>query len=87
MSCPFYGLHRIENVQILVDQLGNECALLPAYAPCRMETEGHQPHLATCRLAQDHANLADQVRERYIVIERNTPGRWTLKEWEDRCRA
>jgi hypothetical protein len=86
MSCPFYGFHRAAELQLLIDQLGNECALRPAYAPCAMETRGLQPHLATCELAQQSAPLIAEIRASYVVIKHRADlGRFTFAEWEERC--
>jgi hypothetical protein len=37
--CPFYGFHYAFLSNILVDSMGNQCALcLSSYSPCEMET-------------------------------------------------
>jgi hypothetical protein len=86
MSCPFYGFHRAAGLQLLIDQLGNECPLRPAYAPCTMEIAGLQPHLATCPVARDQPEDVAEIRENYIVVKlRADVGRFTFREWEDIC--
>lgn len=58
-NCPFYGRHMTdgrhmtENRFLLIDQNGNQCAIVKdAYAPCFMEIEGNTPDWKTCpRLA------------------------------------
>ena len=86
MSCPFYGFHRAAEVHILIDQLGNECPLRPAYAPCAMEIAGLQPHLPTCTVARDQPEDVAEIRARYIVVKIHADtGRMTFAEWEDRC--
>jgi len=88
MSCPFYGFHRANQVKLLIDQLGNECPLRHAYAPCAMEMHGLQPHLPTCDVARLHPARAATIRQSYIVIKlRADVGRLTFAQWEDQCNA
>jgi hypothetical protein len=52
MPCPFYGKHAIPLMRALIDQHGNQCALITgAYAPCRMELAGASPDLEKCEFA------------------------------------
>lgn len=47
--CPFYGRHAAPTMRLLVEQYGNQCALVTSsYAPCAMEMAGQLPELARC---------------------------------------
>jgi hypothetical protein len=46
-NCPFYGFHSAPG--ILVDQDGNECALIiESYSPCLLERTGDKPDWDKC---------------------------------------
>ena len=50
-ACPFYGMHAVPEMRLLVSQNGNQCALiLDAYSPCRMEMRKETPDLSRCEL-------------------------------------
>ena len=56
--CPFYGKHAVPLIQVLVEQGGNECALITAsYSPCRVEMAGGAPDLENCELNGSRAAL------------------------------
>jgi hypothetical protein len=59
-NCPFYGRALFMGILggkppfVLVDQEGNQCALvMTAYAPCRMEIDGDTPDWRTCLLVRE----------------------------------
>ncbi len=88
MSCPYYGHHPIPELQVLVDQLGNQCPLRPPYAPCAMETAGHLPNLQACTIAQQQPTLAAEIAASYTVVgrHRTQPFPAWAQETEDRSR-
>jgi len=57
-NCPFYGRHLFRSFQaepafLLVDQHGNQCALVTtAYAPCALETQGLPVEWSACSLVE-----------------------------------
>jgi len=61
MSCPFYGKHASILVPAIVDQGGNQCAIIiGSYAPCIMEvSQGREPDAATCKLLRATGEMRD----------------------------
>jgi hypothetical protein len=51
MSCPFYGKCAIVEIQVMVPQNGNQCALITErVSPCAMEMAGKNQHFVECGL-------------------------------------
>ena len=58
MSCPFYGKHAAVEVNAIVGQGGNQCALIiDSYAPCVMEQRGLAVDAYDCDLLQVASRL------------------------------
>lgn len=51
MSCPFYGKHASVEVGAIVEQHGNQCAIIVnSYSPCLMEQLGYPVDARACEL-------------------------------------
>ncbi|HTB10968.1 MAG TPA: hypothetical protein VK752_05330 [Bryobacteraceae bacterium] len=68
MSCPFYGKYAGMTTTAIVEQLGNQCAIIVrSYSPCVMETSlGVEPDASKCELL----NAAGLLREVYATYAR-----------------
>ena len=85
MSCRFYGKHWAGSTFGLVDQCGNQCAMIiGAYSPCALEINGHTPDETVCPLAEgapaDPSCINDFIRTHGVrrgggqVIDASTHG-------------
>lgn len=60
--CPFYGFHATPN--FLVDQKGNQCALITdSYSPCQMEMGEEEPNWELCPLRRDDIEILRSLGE------------------------
>lgn len=67
--CPFYGKHAVPLMRVLIEQGGNQCALVTSsYSPCRVEMAGGVPDLEQCELNGSKAAL---VASGYKTLKRN----------------
>lgn len=86
-ACPFYGFHI--SLEFMVDQKGNECALLNGYYPCQMEIRKLTPCWSDCSFydSKDIDNLLEIEKKIQVFPEEFCPpkaGPWTgikLKDW------
>jgi hypothetical protein len=60
--CPFYGFH--SHGQLMVDQSGNECALIfDRFAPCQMDVWNETPNWRYCSMNNPaHADALNGLR-------------------------
>lgn len=89
-ACPFYGFHlALERFNAMVDQKGNECALVDGYKPCQMEIQKLIPCWNNCSSysSKDIENLK-KIEEKVQVFPKEfRPPKarsWTgikLKDW------
>ena len=50
MPCPYFGRHASREFRVLIQQHGNQCALITErYAPCYFDVDGQQPNLEACK--------------------------------------
>lgn len=80
MPCPLYGFHLVPEMEVLIDQHGNECPLKPPFSPCVMEMAGQLPHLQNCALASTKFPLLALLRAKYTVVRRAYAARFP--DWE-----
>ena len=86
-ACPFYGFHI--NFEIMVDQKGNECALIKGYTPCQMKIRKLTPCWNNCSFysPEDIKNLKEMEEILAVFPDEFHPPKarsWkgiTLKQW------
>jgi hypothetical protein len=52
--CPFFGFSSVDVVDMMMDQQGNQCALLIGiHSPCAMSVAGERPDWSACRCTSE----------------------------------
>jgi len=88
-KCPFYGFYGNARMGGLIDQEGNQCALITnSYSPCKMETCGIKPDLRMCVFnTKENREIFSRMKEMRIFPKEFTPPNtddWkgiTLGQW------
>jgi hypothetical protein len=88
--CPFYGFNG--SFGMMVDQEGNQCALLTnSYSPCRMEVNKQTPNYSKCSFNNEENNKAlEKIANKMQIFPRefSPPNQksWDgikLRQWMD----
>ena len=57
-NCPFYGFYMQSAMGVMLDQSGNQCALITdSYSPCRMEVSRQNPDWKSCSYFHHPSNV------------------------------
>ncbi len=65
--CPFYGFHLQHDTDIMIDQNGNQCAIvIISYCPCQMEEKGKEPNWYKCSF--NNLEISDKFKEKFEIF-------------------
>jgi len=82
-ACPFYGFHIAPKYNAMVDQEGNQCALMmDSYSPCKMEIQGLEPCWNICSFYSSNSiEIVKDIEHKLRVFPRELhPPK--AREWE-----
>jgi len=88
--CPFYGFFHARSTDVLIDQQGNQCALIvTSYSPCQMEFRKQTPDWDKCSLnAEKDKEIIEEMMDscrvfpdEFMPEDRSKWAGLSLREW------